>query len=170
MCFRVSELVFPPIPQPPPKYICFLEKNDTHSVSTLTHLTLFTSHPATNTQNERCQTFASCVFQFFHQAQTVYAEEEITEVECEEENTGMKLWWLNEEDKFEWVCVMDFINIQLSRLYKYGAPANRHSGICLLLLLFLYTVSIYLTSPYLCSFLNFFNLWFNLCSCNLTHC
>ncbi|XP_070775088.1 interleukin-13 receptor subunit alpha-1-like isoform X2 [Enoplosus armatus] len=32
---RVSEVLFPPIPRPPPKYKCFLEKNDT---SNLFHL------------------------------------------------------------------------------------------------------------------------------------
>ncbi|KAK2822015.1 hypothetical protein Q5P01_022080 [Channa striata] len=53
---RVSELLFPPIPCPPPKYIYFLEKNDPSS--------------------------------FFHLAQPVKVEEEITEVEDTKENTG----------------------------------------------------------------------------------
>ncbi|XP_008275921.1 interleukin-5 receptor subunit alpha-like [Stegastes partitus] len=53
---RVSQILFPPIPRPPPKYKHFLEKND--------------------------------AFNFFHPAPPAKPEEEITEVQETEQNTG----------------------------------------------------------------------------------
>lgn len=94
VCFRVTKVLFPPIPRPPPKYKYFLEKSDTFNVSTLWTVNTqdHISHTFSNHKDVCIQSlkalFPVLCCQFFYSTPSAKPEEVITEVEDTGKNPG----------------------------------------------------------------------------------